>query len=318
MRSGRDTWYAIGMELAEIIAKQACVMYLLMFVGAVAFRKKILSGDTVSQMSDLLAIVVTPAVIIQAFQVKFETSLARGLLVAAGLSALAHFIGIAVSYIAVRKGGKSRAYLIERLAVIFSNCGFVGIPLVSAVFGNAGVFYCSAYIATYNILFWTYGIATLEGSLSPKGLAKVLLSPQLIGIAAGLAFFFCSVRLPSILLSATAQIANLNTPLAMVVIGTYVARTNILRALSDLRVYFVSALRLILVPALFLIPLRMLKIDPVISGSIMITAACPVGAMTLVLANQYDADPLHASRLISLSTLASIVTIPLALIALHV
>ena len=305
------------MEFVAPIIQQVCIMYLLTIVGLVAFRCNLFNRETASQVSAILVKIVTPAVIIQAFQIKFDSSLAKGLLVAAALAVITHLVGIVLSLALVRKTADSRRYLSDRLAIIFSNCGFIGIPLVFAIFGNIGVFYCSMYMAVYNVMLWTYGVSTFSKSFSPRNLLKVFLSPQIIGTVVGILFFLFSIRLPSMLLSANKYIADLNTPLAMLVVGSYIAQTDILEAIRDMRLYAISLLRILLVPSVMLAVLFFWRVDRNIAGAILISASCPVGAMTMILADQYDADPVHASRLITISTLLSVVSLPVMLTLFH-
>jgi len=305
------------MEFITPIIEQVCIMYLLIIVGIVAFRCNLFNRETASQLSGILVKIVTPAVIIQAFQIKFDSSLAKGLLVAAALAIITHLVGIVLSLALVRKTADSRQYLSDRLAIIFSNCGFFGIPLVFAIFGNIGVFYCSMYMAVYNVLLWTYGVSTFSNSFSPRNLLKVILSPQIIGTVVGILFFLLSVRLPSMLISTTKYIADLNTPLAMIIVGSYIAQTDIFGAIRDLRLYVISSLRILLVPAVLLAVLFFWRVDRNIAGAIFISAACPVGAMTMILADQFDADPVHASRLITISTLLSVFSLPVMLTLFH-
>jgi len=305
------------MEFVTPIIQQVCIMYLLIIVGIVAFRGNLFNRETASQVSNILVKIVAPAVIIQAFQIKFDSSLAKGLLVAAALGVITHLVGIILSLVFVRKNAGSRRYLSDRLAIIFSNCGFIGIPMVFAIFGNIGVFYCSMYMAVYNIFLWTYGVSSFSSQFSPKNLLKVILSPQIIGTVVGILFFLFSIRLPPMLLSANKYIADLNTPLAMIVVGSYIAQTDIFEAIRDIRLYVISLLRILIVPSLLLVVLFFWRVDRNISGAIFISAACPVGAMTMILADQFDADPVHASRLITVSTLLSVVSLPVMLTLFH-
>jgi len=305
------------MEFVTPIIQQVCIMYLLIIVGIVAFRCNLFNRETASQLSSILVKVVTPAVIIQAFQIKFDSNLAKGLLVAATLSIITHLVGILLSLALVRKSGTSRRYLSDRLAIIFSNCGFIGIPLVFAIFGSIGVFYCSMYMAVYNIFLWTYGVSTFNNSFSPRNLLKVFLSPQIIGTIVGILFFLFSVRLPPMLFSANKYIADLNTPLAMIIVGSYIAQTDVFEAIRDMRLYVISLLRILLVPAILLAVLFFWRVDRNIAGAVFISASCPVGAMTMILADQFDADPVHASRLITISTLLSVLSLPVMLTLFH-
>ena len=152
----------------------------------------------------------------------------------------------------------------------------------------------------------------LEEAVKPKELAKqLLLNPGVIGILIGFLIFFTPISLPEALGQAMGHIANLNTPLAMIIIGTYIARANILRALKEWRIYYTSFVRLILFPLLMIPVYLLIPSDSLVYLSNFIAMACPTAAATSMLAAKYGGDALYASKIIAISTVLSVLTIPL-------
>ena len=297
------------MTIGLTVLLQVGIMFLIIVVGAVCYKTHLVTDAAGSELSNLLLYVVNPAIMLSAFQKPFEPRLAKGLLVAFGLAAISHAVAIAVSYLAIRK--KQPQYKVERYAVIYSNCGFMAIPLINAVLGQDGVFYASAYIVVFNLLTWTQGVFMMTGRRDLKSLATLLTSPTIISIVAGLILFFAGIQLPAILGQPVELIANLNTPLAMIAIGISIAQTDLLKTLRTPRLYLVSALRLLAVPAMMLVVLRLLPADGTIELTNLIATACPVGASCLLFATRFGQDSRYASQVTAVSTLFSLLTIPL-------
>lgn len=232
--------------MALVILKQACIMLFLILVGAGCFRLKLLSKDTVSEISSLVLKVVNPVVILLAYQRELEAELVANLgwtFLLAGLSFAAAYL---TAYLLIRKK-EGREAEIERFSTVYSNCGFMGIPLVQAMFGYEGVFYVTAFLTLFNFLVWSHGVMQMSGSRSLKSLVRVLYSPAIIAIVVGLVLFFTQITLPAVLTEALEMVGNLNTPLAMFVAGATIAQTDLPAVLRKPRVFYVAFLKLLLV-----------------------------------------------------------------------
>ena len=308
------------MQSAITIANQAIIMFILLFVGFFLYKKKMMSEETTKQLSKITLSLVNPIVIFNSYQMDFDPQLLTGLFIAAGLAVAAHLILIAFSRIAVRKGRPNEE--IERFAVIYSNCGFLGIPLVQATFGSEGVFYLTGYITVFNLFMWTHGVIIMRGSSSEgkqspaKNLLKVLFSPAIIAIMLGLVFFFTGLRLPSILQTPLDYLGSMNTPLAMLVSGATIAKAGLLKAFKCPRVYIVQLFKLAIVPvilSLLFAPLHFLGVNMLIPNVVLIAASAPTASATVMFAYTHGRDAEYASNHFALSTLASMATMPLTL-----
>ena len=141
------------------------------------------------------------------------------------LAAAAYGIFIAAVHLLIRpKPGRETE--IERFSAIYSNCGFMGIPLASAILGNEGVFYTTAFLSVFFCFAWTHGIMLLTGQHDRKALLKKLCSPTMIGIVIGLLLFFFRIPLPDLLGKTFGYVASMNTPMAMVASGISVAQVS--------------------------------------------------------------------------------------------
>lgn len=310
------------MEQSIVIAKQAIIMFVLIFVGFFLYKKKMMSEETTKQLSKITLTIVNPIIIFNSYQMDFDPKLLTGLLIATVLAAAAHLIMIGFSHLAVKKGQQNRE--IERFAIIYSNCGFLGIPLVQATFGSEGVFYLTGYITMFNLFMWTHGVILMRGTNSTeekqspaKSLLKILLSPAIIAIALGLVSFFSGIRLPEIVQTPLDYLGSMNTPLAMLVSGATIAKAGLLKAFKFPRVYIVQLFKLVVTPLVLVLlftPLYFVGVDMLVVDVVLIAAAAPTASATVMFAYTYDRDAEYASNHFALSTLASMATMPLTLV----
>lgn len=300
------------MELAGIVFVQVIMIFLLLAVGFIAYRTGLVKDDGIKQITNLLLFLVTPCLLINAYQKEFSYDLIEGLIISALLSILIHIVGIVISTLCFRRE-ETKRYRVNIFAAVYSNCGYMAIPLLSAAMGSDGVFYGSAYLAVFTILYWTHGICVYKGDLSELSIKNIIKNPGIIGSVIALTLFVSGITLPEVIGGAVGHLANLNTPLAMVVMGSYLAKTDFKKALSTISVYSVTLLRLVIIPVIAVFLAKILAVPDVVAKSILITAACPTAAVSTLLAARYDLDAAYSAELVAVSTVLSIVTIPLVL-----
>lgn len=285
-------------------------MLVLILVGILCAKTGIINQDSNRQLSSLVLQVVNPAVILMSFQTDYRPELARNLLITFGLAAAAFIIMIGASCIFVRnKPDKDSS--IERFASVYSNCGFMGIPLMNALFGSEGVFYLTAFITVFNISVWTHGVILISGERSIKQAVRVLCSPTIIAIALGIIMFFAQIRIPSVPAQAFQFIADMNTPLAMLVSGITISSANIVKLLKKPGVYYVCLLKLIVMPLILMTGLAFLPISEKVQITILVAAAAPPAAMCTLFALRYKKNSLYASEIFAAGTVLSVATLPL-------
>lgn len=298
--------------MAITILRQTVIMLMLMGIGVLCAKTGIISEKSNKDLSRFVLQVVNPAVIFISYQTDNRPELVRGLLLTFLLSLAAFIIMISASYILIRKKA-GRDAEVERFSAVYSNCGFMGIPLIDALFGSEGVFYLTAFITLFNIIAWTHGIILISGERSFRQAVRVLYSPTMIAIYLGLLTFFLGIRLPSPILSAIGYIHDLNTPLAMIVSGVTMAGTNVPVLLKKKRVYYVCFLRLMVMPLLLAFPLAFLGgIDEKIRITVLVAASAPPAAMCTLQCIRYGKNSLYASEIFTFGTILSTLTLPLA------
>lgn len=259
--------------------------------------------------SDLLLLVISPCLIFSSYQIEFSETLTRNLFIAFLLAVLCFVVQIGIGYALIRKGRKNAP--VERMSVIYSNCAFMGIPLIQALYGAEGVLYLTAYVTCFNLMFWTHGIILMSGSCDWRLMAKKLCSPALLSIVIGLTMFLLRIRLPALLLAPIESIGSMTTPLAMLIAGASIASTNLKSCFTNRSIYYVLLIRLLLIPVAAVLVVSLLPV-PALPAYVVLTAvACPTGAVCTMLAIRYGQDEGYAAQIFTLTTIVSVVTIPL-------
>ena len=232
------------MELSMIILKQIVLMFIYMMIGFLLYKKKFVTKQGSKELGLILLYVILPVVIVKAYLVTFSAELLRGLALSFAASLLVLLLSMLLSRIVFRS-----KYPIEQFSSAFSNAGFIGIPLVEMTFNDSmAVFYVSSFVALLNILQWTYGIVVMTGkrdSIAPK---KITTNPIVISFIVGIILFFFPVELPEVLNSAVAAVSSMNAPVAMIILGTYLAQMKLRELFTDRMVYLCAVMRLIVIP----------------------------------------------------------------------
>ena len=299
--------------MSGIILHQTIVMLLLMLVGVLCRKTGIISSAANKELSAFVIQIVNPAVIFMSYQADYETRLVRNLLICFVLSAAVMGVMIAAAYLLIRSR-EGRETAIERFSSIYSNCGFMGIPLVNSLFGSEGVFYLTAFITVFNLVVWTHGLIMLTGERDMKKLIKVFCSPTILSIFLGIACFFLRIRLPEIPSSALGFIVSLNTPLAMIVSGITMSETNLSTLLKQSGVYRVCIIKLLVIPLVVsaLVSLTaLIPVDEKVRMTVLVAASAPPAAVCTLQCLKYGKNSQYASQIFTAGTILSVITLPL-------
>lgn len=286
-----------------LIIEQIVIMMALMAVGYVIYKIRMIDDYTTKQLSSLILYVVVPCIMLVSFTQEYSYDKFIGFFIALIASFVIIFIGIFAGRIIL---GKDTG--LEQYACGFSNAGIIGIPLVSSVLGTDYVFYVSAFFAAFFITTWTYGEYLIEGP-GHVNLKKVITNPVVICTVVGIGLFVFNVKLPDILKSACNSIGGLNTPLGMMMLGTYIAKEDLGKMFKNKMCYLVSLIRLIIVPLICLFILKFVYVPFEQIKMVLLICACSPCAATLAMFSQMcGKDYSYGARMVSLSTLFSPVT----------
>ena len=292
-----------------IITNQVCKMLLMLIVGFICSKAGIVSHEGSKSLSGLLLMVVNPLMIFQSFLMDRTPELMHGFLMSFLLSAIIFGMSIVMTNLLFRKQSNP-GYAIERFSVVYSNCGFFGIPMVNALLGSEGVFYLTPYMTVFNFLVWTHGLFLMTGRSDKKQLKEGLTSPVIFCVTLGLVFFLTGLRLPPLLNDTLSYLSGMNTPLAMLIAGISLAETDMKSALSNRTIYLVSFVKLLLLPAIVLVMMMLLPSQKMVLQVLLVASACPAATTCTMMALRYHNDYRYASAIFALTTVFAMATIP--------
>ena len=297
------------------VTGQVVVLFLLIGVGFTLTKLNMLKASAIPALTDIALYIATPTVIIRAFCSMEKTPTLFGDMTVSFLTCLAiHALFIIVSILVLRTKDFDKRKVI-RFAVIFSNAGFMSLPLQEALLGKEGVFHGAIYVAVFNIVLWTWGIVLMSGDKSKISVKKFIFNPGLIGVVLGAFFLMVPLPVPQIVstigTNTVNHLANLNTPVPMLVIGYYLANSDILKALKDKSCYLTIFTRLVLLPVIVLAILYFAGVRGAMLSALTIAASAPTAATTTMFASKFGGDTELSVNIVSLSTILSIITMPL-------
>lgn len=288
-------------------------IFLLLVVGFVAQKRRIVDSNGIKTISNFVLRVFLPFTIISSFDKSIPLSAAGDLLRAAIFAIGIHGLAIVISIIAYARLPNPKRKILTYITV-FSNCGFMGFPVVESVFGKIGLMYSSIYVMVFNIFVWTYGISLLsEGKEEKKNTwHSIFLNPGNIAFAIGFVLWILPFELPETLNYAVLLLGNCTTPLSMIVVGATLANLGIKDLFSGTEVWIGSIMRLFIMPALVWMIFILIGFRNDAAKVSNFLVAMPAAAQTVIFAERYDADVSLASRIVFISTVLSAITIPIA------
>lgn len=296
--------------ITQILLQQTIIMFALMLLGLLLSRRGMITEQGSRDLSNVLLYAVIPCVILRSYMSEFSTEKLRAMGLSALIAVIAFAASIAVAYLTC--GTRHR---IENFAVAFGNAGFIGIPLVTAVFGPEAAFYVISFSTFANLLQWTYGIVIISGKKETMNLRMVFVNPVFISMVIGIALFVLQPALPTVVTGTIGYIADGNTVLAMIILGYYLSKVQLRGLFADVRLYLFSALRLLVVPA---VTILVFLPFPFARGEItlitLIAAATPIASSTAIFAQKFDQDYRRAVSYVCLSTILSVATLPLVML----
>ena len=298
-------------------AQQVLILYILVAVGFISDRLKVFTESTAKLSNYLLFYCVTPAVILNSFiSMEFAPEKALSLAIAFLCAVCTMIVGMIFSSPVYINIGYDLS--IYQFSVIYGNMGYMALPLAQALLGDEGVFYCSAGVMAFNTVCFTHGVWLMSKSVNGKKakfeLLNIFKTPGVISVLIGLPLFVAGVKMPHMIAAPLNYLAGMNTPLAMIFFGTYIANTDIKRMLFDKGIYLVSILKLILIPFIMLGIYKSLGISGTLLTACMISASAPSANNTVMFAAKYDHSTRTASKIVALVSFISVLTMPFMIV----
>lgn len=292
-----------------ILLKQMIVLAIMMAVGFFLGKKDILDKKTSKSISWIVVNICNPALMINAglSEDRLEESVLYKTFAIAGVFYLVLLIvGAILPYILADRQNK-----IYSLMIVFGNVGFMGYPLLQAMYGPKAVLIASIFNLYYGILIYTYGVMIVSGRKFSKDCLKLIINPGVIAGILELVIYFMKLRLPSFIEDSVGMFSNLTAPLSMMVIGATFVELSLKKLLKDWRIMIFTLIRLIILPLLMFPAFKYFATDSLLLAVCLVMVAVPVGSMTVMMAQQYDGDISTSSKGVAISTLLSVVTMPL-------
>lgn len=289
----------------------------LLMIGAGYFitRRGMLDGHTNSQMSGLLVNVFNPLLIVSSAAnavglISPDTMRTVGL-IACGMFAVFILAGMFLSPVFERDQDQRKIF---QLMFVFSNLGFIGIPVVSGIIGEEYVVYVTEFILIYTILLYTYGVGLLSRKFSLSAL-KEMVNPGTVLSVAALVIIIWEIQIPDFLKTAAAYLGNVTSPMALIAIGFNLAQSELKKIFGQLRLYLFAAVKLLILPLLLLPLLKAVTSDIHLISVCMVMFGMPVGNIPLMLGMQKGIDVSAGSAAIILTTVLCVFTIPILMFA---
>ena len=309
------------MNTTEILLALARV-FIIIIPGFIFSRRGLLSDEQCRGISTIVMNLTWPCLVIDALQVPYSAEYLKNTI----LMALAICLALAVSWAIALLAEKflrfgERAKYVFFFMMLFPNTGFMGIPIAEAIYGKEGIFYSALLDSAMNIFIFTAGTLLIKKSSGAGGgrvRMKDIVTPGLVSIIIGFALFVLDIRLPEFLGETITTIGAATTPLAMLIIGIYLGKTDLKSLFGDRRLYALSLLRLLVIPLVFMLPCVLLMDGAGVFVKLLIMElGMPVATCTVIFVQEYRGDPVLAAKGVVLSTLMSIVTIPAVVIMLE-
>ena len=301
------------MHISILLMEQIAELFLMIFMGFLIVKTGLLKDDDSKVLSKIVLYLIIPCVIINAFQVDYTMDTVKGLLTALAASVMLQIILLIIISVF---GKLLHLNEVEIASVYYSNSGNLVIPLVTVVLGEKWVIYASAFLSVQMILMWTHGQSLMEAKAGINW-KKILCNINLIAIILGIVLFFTQIRLPAILGNTMSQISATLGPVCMIMLGMTMTEVKWKDIFSHSRIYLITILKMVVTPLLILLFLKYLPLASMVKDGktillISLMAVITPSATTVVqLAQLYDQDPIYASTINVMTTLVSIITMPL-------
>lgn len=298
------------MELSLLLLKQLLIMLCFSLIGYILAKRKLVTMNGCKEMVNLLLMVVIPFVVLNSFLVEKNSEKTANLFYALLLSLIAFGISIFLSYLIY--GTKGR---VENFSSAFSNAGFIGIPLVQATLGQEMVFYIAGYVAFLNIFQWIYGAFIMSGDKRTMSFKAIATNAVLISFIISILLYIFKLNEISYLKNIAQSISQMNSPLAMMIIGIYMSEVSIKDIFTRRATYLCSLVRLFLIPIISLIVFKFIPFgSEEVKLAVFIVLSAPVGANVAMFAQKYNRDYTYAVEIVILSTILSLISLPLLII----
>jgi len=297
-----------------LLLQQMIVLFILMLIGYFVSKKGFLTDATFKQLSWIVVYVACPAMVISGSVNSGKMIQGAELFGTLGLAVGLYVILILISLITPYILGVPKDDCgVYKVMMIFSNIGFMGFPLINSIYGAEALLYAALFQIPFNVLIYTYGILALKKKTEEKEKLdfKKIMNIGVICCIISIIIALFQIEVPAFVKSTVSNLSNLTAPLSMMVIGASLTKIKFKDLFTDVRLLLFCGWKLLVVPIILLFILKMFITDEMLLGVCMVVLSTPIASMTAMLAQQYDGNYALASKSVALSTILSVVTMPI-------
>jgi len=278
------------------------VLFIIMLIGVLLGKMKVINSESRSTISFLIINVSMPMLIVSSSNLEFNEQTKNESMWLIIMSVAAFFFSILLAQLIFKKA-------VPRCATVFSNAGYMGLPVLNSILGPKGLFLGAIFQMVFHLFTWTYGISLFTKSNKFKDSLKKMINPSLIAVAIAIVLMFTGWKMPDTIQTVLKMMGELTTPLSMLLIGATLAQVSLKEVIKLKQIYVVTALRLLIIPAFVLLFLLFPSIPKISVYVVFVINAMPSAAITGILAMKYNNDEKLASSIVAFSTLISIITL---------
>lgn len=297
-----------------MVLEKMLVLFTMMFIGYIAFKKKMITEEVSTKLSGIIVNIANPALILSSvasddiYKISSKDLVETSILSVIVYAALLVLAEIIIRIVPIQREN----YGMYRVMLVFSNIGYMGYPIIKSIYGAGALVYASVFLIPFNVLIYTYGILVMKQGNKNAGKFqfRTLFNNGVIACIFMLLILIFKIRLPQIVNDVISGVAGMVVPISMMIIGASLATIKFKEIVTNINLIFFSVIRSLVIPiAGFFILVQFVEND-VLLGVTLVMLATPIGSLTAMLAKEYGGDFRLASKGIALTTIASVVTLP--------
>lgn len=297
-----------------IMVQQMVILFMVMLVGLLANKIGILKGESVKKISSLVVNISNPCFVVSSV-LGDNTGIKNEYLLTIAIAAIAMYavLILIAAFIPVILRVPKKDYGVYRAMTVFNNIGFMGLPIISGVYGTGALLYAAVFMLPYNVLIYSYGVYVMKtGTEGGSGFKiKSLINPGVVAAILAIIIYFTHIKMPVVITSTVNMIGNITAPLCMMVIGASFATMDFKKTFADIHLLIFSFIKLIIIPVVGILLLGLFVKDPVLKGICLIMLATPIGSMVPMLATEYGGDEELGATGVAMTSILSVATLAL-------
>lgn len=299
--------------MVNLVLKSVISLFLIMLVGVYGSKRNIITPEVNKALINILIEIALPFMILASFIFTYDETIKFNVLKTFIYSPIAYIIIAVISAFLLIPIKKDKRTILH-FSNIFTNTGYIGFPILNAMYGAEAVIYGSVFNMFFVIFLWTYGIFLFTGSIEKdnlkKELLKILFNPSIIAVALGIIIMIFDIVIPELLLNTIRSVGNITGPLSMIIVGATLAKVEFKKSLKDPSIYYGMATRLIIIPLVIYLISILIGDRGIVSNAVIVMSAMPAASMTSILAENYELEAEYAATMVLMTTVFALLTIP--------